>query len=203
VTRLPLLLVHLLQTYSALNAQVLHVSPDGAYSSIGKAVADAQGGATIRVAPGMYVGIANAGLVAAARKKEVTRAGSVRDNAVHGMMTTMSGSRVRVRRYHERLVISKRVRIVADGSGPVTLAWSTTEPYQSAIESQGLHGASVSGLTIRHRSPSVANNYAVFLQVRITWHIPRPIPLHVAHSFGRCCRLPHRPELEVYYTTLL
>ncbi len=108
-----------------------------------------------------------------------------------------------VPRYKERLVISKRVRIVADGSGPVTLAWSTDAPYQSAIESQGLHGASVSGLTIRHRSPSVANNYAVFLQVRITRHISRPDPLNVRHSFVRRCLLPHRPELEVYYTTLL
>ena len=64
-------------------------------------------------------------------------------------------------------MISKRVRVVADGSGSVTLAWSTDAPYQSAIESQGLHGASISGLTIRHRSPSVANNYAVFLQARV------------------------------------
>lgn len=106
-------------------------------------------------------------LLQPARKKGVTGAGSVRDNTVHGIMTIMSGSRVRVRRYNERLVISKRVRIAADGSGPVTLAWSTTEPYQAAVESQGLHGASVSGLTIRHRSPSVANNYAVFLQAGI------------------------------------
>lgn len=68
-------------------------------------------------------------------------------------------------RYNERLVIDKRVSIAADGSGPVTLSWSTSEPYQSAIESRGTLGARVSGLTIQHRSPSVANNYAVFLQV--------------------------------------
>jgi hypothetical protein len=75
--------MHLLHKCGALNAQVLHVSPDGAYSSISKAVADAPEGAIIRVAPGMYVGIANAGLVAAARRKELTGPGSVRDNTVH------------------------------------------------------------------------------------------------------------------------
>lgn len=85
----------------------------------------------------------------------------------------MSGIGLCNLRYMERLVISKRVRIVADGSGPVALAWSTNQPYQSAIESQGLHGASISGLTIRHCSPSVANNYAVFLQVRIRCHTSR------------------------------
>ena len=74
-------------------------------------------------------------------------------------------------------MISKRVSITADGTGQVTLAWSTNEPYQSAIESQGLHGASISGLTIRHRSPSVANNYAVFLQVGIPCQVCMVDPL--------------------------
>jgi parallel beta-helix repeat protein len=62
-------------------------------------------------------------------------------------------------------VISKRVSIMAEGGGPVMLSWSTSEPYQSAIESRGGHSASIIGLSIRHHSPSIANNYAVFLQV--------------------------------------
>lgn len=62
-------------------------------------------------------------------------------------------------------MISKRVNIVAGPGGPTTLSWSTSEPYQSTIDSRGAHGARVCGLTIRHRSPSVANNYAVFLLV--------------------------------------
>ena len=45
-----------MQQSVAMHTQVLHVSTDGAYSSIGKAVADAPEGATIRVASGMYVG---------------------------------------------------------------------------------------------------------------------------------------------------
>lgn len=62
-------------------------------------------------------------------------------------------------------MIAKRVSIVADGGGgAATLSWSPAEPYQSAIESRGMLGSRVRGLTIPHRSPSVANNYAVFLQ---------------------------------------
>lgn len=46
------------------------------------------------------------------------------------------------------------------------VVWETSEPYQAVLEgTPAAGGALVCGLTLRHRSPSVANNYAVFLQV--------------------------------------
>lgn len=47
------------------------------------------------------------------------------------------------------------------------VVWETSEPYQAVLEGNpAAGGALVRGLTLRHRSPSVANNYAVFLQVK-------------------------------------
>lgn len=66
--------------------------------------------------------------------------------------------------YKERLVIQKRVTIAAVKNSSVTVSWQTTRPYESVLECKGAIGAVVRDLNIRHRSPSVANNYAVFLQ---------------------------------------
>ena len=58
------------------------------------------------------------------------------------------------------------------------VVWETSEPYKAVLEgSPAAGGALVRGLTLRHRSPSVANNYAVFLQVNAhftaeSMHIP-------------------------------
>jgi hypothetical protein len=69
-------------------------------------------------------------------------------------------------RYVERLILDKAVTIVGDADNPaaVELCWETTEPYQPAIYCAA-NGIVVRGLTIRHRSPSIANNYAVQMQV--------------------------------------
>ncbi|KAK3270530.1 hypothetical protein CYMTET_21075, partial [Cymbomonas tetramitiformis] len=45
----------------------------------------------------------------------------------------------------------------------VLLEHKTGNPYEATVESTG-EGVVLQGLTIRHTSPSVANNYAVFLQ---------------------------------------
>lgn len=48
----------------------------------------------------------------------------------------------------------------------MTVVWETSEPYQAVLEAgPGAGGTLVRGLTLRHQSPSVANNYAVFLPV--------------------------------------
>ena len=73
-------------------------------------------------------------------------------------------------RYRERLILSKPVtlqRHLGSEGGEVTVIWETNEPYQAVLEARPSAGpARVVGLTLRHRSPSVANNYAVFLLVR-------------------------------------
>ncbi len=69
-------------------------------------------------------------------------------------------------RYRERLLISKQVTIeAATGARPV-VEWRTKEPYECTVGSCSPTGATLRGLTIRHASKSVANNYAVFLQAR-------------------------------------
>ncbi|KXZ51409.1 hypothetical protein GPECTOR_12g371 [Gonium pectorale] len=58
-------------------------------------------------------------------------------------------------RYRERLVLTRPLTIRAWPPGaPVEVVWETKEPYQSTVE----------GLTIRHASKSVANNYGVFIK---------------------------------------
>ena len=45
----------------------------------------------------------------------------------------------------------------------MTVVWETQKPYESVLQSSA-PGAVVRGLRLRHSSPSVANNYAVFMQ---------------------------------------
>lgn len=60
--------------------------------------------------------------------------------------------------------MTKPVTLVAATGAQVEVSWDTSEPYQSTIEcSSSSSGVVISGLTIRHRSPSIANNYAVRL----------------------------------------
>jgi hypothetical protein len=47
----------------------------------------------------------------------------------------------------------------------VELVWETLEPYQSTIQVVTGEDVTIRGLSVRHSSKSVANNYAVFLQV--------------------------------------
>lgn len=49
--------------------------------------------------------------------------------------------------------------------GPVELVWETSEPYQSVVQVTSSEPVTIRGLAIRHYSKSVANNYAVFVQV--------------------------------------
>lgn len=55
----------------------------------------------------------------------------------------------------------------------MSVIWETSEPYQAVLEAgPDAAGALVRGLTLRHESPSVANNYAVFLPVRCAVRVP-------------------------------
>jgi hypothetical protein len=44
----------------------------------------------------------------------------------------------------------------------VTVIWETRAPYEAVLESSA-PSATVRGLRLRHASPSVANNYAVYV----------------------------------------
>ncbi|CAL8468917.1 g8458 [Coccomyxa elongata] len=66
--------------------------------------------------------------------------------------------------YRERLLISHPVTLQAWPPGAdVTIVWETDRPYESVVQSSGV-GVHLIGLKLRHSSPSVANNYAVFMQ---------------------------------------
>lgn len=43
--------------------------------------------------------------------------------------------------------------------------WETSEPYQSVVQVTTSDAVTIRGLVVRHYSKSVANNYAVFVQV--------------------------------------
>lgn len=51
---------------------------------------------------------------------------------------------------------------IRSGSGRVEILWDTEQPYESTITCHG-PGVHLLGLTIVHRSPSIANNYAIYL----------------------------------------
>ena len=44
----------------------------------------------------------------------------------------------------------------------MTLVWETNRPYEAVVEASAPGGAVLRGLRLRHSSPSVANNAAVF-----------------------------------------
>lgn len=56
-------------------------------------------------------------------------------------------------------------------AGSVTIRWTTSKPYESTIVCTAVRCRLV-GLDMRHASPSVANNFAVYNQVhfRRNWH---------------------------------
>ncbi|BDA43086.1 hypothetical protein COCOBI_04-0970 [Coccomyxa sp. Obi] len=66
--------------------------------------------------------------------------------------------------YRERLLLTHPVTLQAWPPGAdVTIVWETDRPYESVVQSSGA-GVRLIGLKLRHSSPSVANNYAVFMQ---------------------------------------
>ena len=68
-------------------------------------------------------------------------------------------------RYVERLLPTRAVTIAAAPGEAVEVAWATQEPYRATVEVVGVVGVVLRGLRVRHSSPSVANNYAVRLEV--------------------------------------
>lgn len=63
-----------------------------------------------------------------------------------------------------RLRIERSAIIQGANDGSTVLEWRTREPYQSTIQVATGGRATVRNVTIRHESPSVANNYAVYSQ---------------------------------------
>ncbi len=83
------------------------------------------------------------------------------------MQPTSALSLGRACRYRERLLISKRVAVEAAPGAKVVVEWRSGKPYECAVGSAGPCGGVLRGLAVRHSSPSVANNYAVFLQATL------------------------------------
>jgi hypothetical protein len=71
-------------------------------------------------------------------------------------------------RYSEQLVLGRSVRIAAAAAGSVVeVVCDSQQPYRHCLEVQGAGvQVVVQGLAFSHYSKSVANNYAVFAQVR-------------------------------------
>lgn len=70
--------------------------------------------------------------------------------------------RVYVCRYETRLMLDKPITIKSGEGGAVDVVWITEQPYESTVTCCG-PGIHLRGLNIVHRSPSIANNYAVHL----------------------------------------
>jgi hypothetical protein len=68
--------------------------------------------------------------------------------------------------YHERLVLNRAITLRAAQGAAVELVWETRGHYESTVECSGDGTVVLEGFTIRHSSPSVANNYAVHLKVQ-------------------------------------
>ena len=66
--------------------------------------------------------------------------------------------------YEEQIVVSKALTLYAKPDEPTSLQWQTTKPYQSTITVAAGGRLLLENITIRHSSPSVANNYALFVQ---------------------------------------
>jgi len=66
--------------------------------------------------------------------------------------------------YLERVVIDKRLVLRAAEEKPVTIIWETQDHYEPVLTCSGEGSISISGITFQHRSPSVANNYALYFQ---------------------------------------
>jgi len=67
--------------------------------------------------------------------------------------------------YNERLVLDKSIHLTAVPGERVEVVWETSQPYESTIEVMGKQGDTIiiGGLSVRHASPSIANNYAVHI----------------------------------------
>ena len=68
--------------------------------------------------------------------------------------------------YNERVRIVKSVTLAAEAGA--TLTWKTDKPYEAALtvdlsEASSAASVTVSGLSVRHTSPSIAQNYAVYV----------------------------------------
>lgn len=135
------------------------VGPRQQFARISDAVAAAPSGATIRVQPGRCdSSAAPAALldIHATCSNSSSRAAAC-CNPTHSLSHCC--------RYAERLVLERPITIVGSPDDPsaVELVWETDEPYQPVIMFAS-DGAVVRGLQIRHRSPSIAQNYAVYFQ---------------------------------------
>ncbi|KIY96613.1 hypothetical protein MNEG_11348 [Monoraphidium neglectum] len=76
-----------------------------------------------------------------------------------GIITVLPG------RYEERITLDgKFVTIQAAQAGSVEVVWESSRPYEHTLECKNTQGAVVvRGMLLRHRSPSVAQNYCVFV----------------------------------------
>lgn len=67
-------------------------------------------------------------------------------------------------RIEEQVVITKPLTLSASPQDPATIQWQTAQPYQSTITVSRGGQVTLENVIVRHSSPSVANNYAIFVQ---------------------------------------
>jgi hypothetical protein len=65
--------------------------------------------------------------------------------------------------YAERIVVTKDVTLSAP-SATASIQWKTTQPYESTVTVRPGARLKLENVSIRHSSPSVANNYSIFCQ---------------------------------------
>ena len=73
---------------------------------------------------------------------------------------------VRGGRYPERIILDRPVTIQAAPGEAVEINWQSNQPYEATVQCS-IDGVVLRRLRIRHHSPSIANNYAVQLQVGV------------------------------------
>jgi len=66
-------------------------------------------------------------------------------------------------RYTEQIIVDKSITLAPMPGETVIVRWVTNRPYESALIIQTPEKVSIRGITIQHSSPSIANNYAVYL----------------------------------------
>ena len=68
-------------------------------------------------------------------------------------------------RYQTRIIVNKELYIRSIDRDPrtVEIFWETGRPYESTVECVSMGPIVLDGISVRHASPSVANNFAVHL----------------------------------------
>jgi hypothetical protein len=68
------------------------------------------------------------------------------------------------RMFAERIIVTRDVTLIAPATNAATIEWQTTQPYESTVVVHPGARLRLENVVVRHSSPSIANNYAIFCQ---------------------------------------